>query len=370
MSHYLFYPALGALALGVSLLLAPLSIRLGHHWGLVDVPGGRRTHVGRRPRTGGIAIWLSFLLVLGGYLWLPRISTLGEQPWFPVSQDPNEMRRVAALMAGGLFCALWGLADDRWQFQSRIQYLVQLGAALLAMAGLIFIKDINNPLGEGLIGGPDGLSWGLVLLATVFWFMGCMNTINFLDGLNGLAAGVVAILSVVLTIHMLVVLPEPQTSVAVLPVILTGALLGFLAFNLRGALFMGSSGSFFLGFAAAAIGIIGGAKLATVMMVLLLPGVDVAWLIFSRLRRGQSLATAGRDHLHFILQDRGVPESAIVLCYCLFCCLFGVLTLTLDERLNKLLAILGLGLVSITVMAWLGRNYRAAPAGAAETRPD
>ncbi len=358
MPSYPFYIVLGALALAVSMLLTPLSSYLGHRWHMVDRPGPRRRHTGVVPRTGGIALWCSFLLVLGAYLLLPLVTALEEQPWFPVSQDAREMRRVLALMGGALFCGLVGLADDKWDLHARYQYLAQFLAGLIAMAGLIFIKDVNNPFQAGLLWGPDGFPWWLVFLLTTFWFMGCMNTVNFLDGLNGLAAGVVAILAVVLALHMLVVLPEPQASVAVLPTILAGSLLGFLFFNLaRRSPFMGSSGSFFLGFAAAAIGIVGGAKIATVTMVLGLPIVDVAWLIYSRLRRGLAPWHAGRDHLHFILLDRGVSERLIVLAYYLYCGLFGLLTLTLDDRLNKLLALIGLSTVAIAVMARLGRHY-------------
>ena len=353
-----FFLVLAVLTLGVSLLLTPLSSELGRRWQMVDRPGPRRKHSGAVPRTGGIALWLSFLLVLGIYLLLPLVTAIEEQAWFPSSQDPLELRRVLALIGGVVFCGLFGLADDKWDLNARYQYLAQLLAGLIAMAGLIFIKDVNNPFQEGLLWGPDGLPWWLVFLVTTFWFMGCMNTINFLDGLNGLAGGVVAILAFVLALHMLVVLPEPQSSVAVLPTILVGSLLGFLFFNLaNNGPFMGSSGSFFLGFAVAAIGIMGGAKIATVTMVLGLPIIDVAWLIYSRIRRGLAPWHSGRDHLHFILLDRGVSERLIVFAYYLFCCLFGLLTLTLDDRLNKLIALIGLSIVAVAAMAWLGRNY-------------
>lgn len=349
---------LAGIAMAVSLILSPLSARLGHRWGLVAVPGGRRLHTGLVPQTGGLAIWGAFTLVMGCVILLPEITDIESRAWFPASQDRHEARRVAALMLGSAFCALIGVMDDRWDLSSRLQYLMQVVAGVIAMAGLIFIKDVNHPLRDGLLWGPDGFPWWLVFCGTIFWFMGCMNTVNFLDGINGLAGGVVAILCLVLVIHMLVVLPEPQASVAMAPTILLGALLGFLPYNLFGRnLFMGSSGAFFLGFGVAAIGIMGGAKIATVVMVLGLPIVDVAWVIFSRLRRKKAPWTSGRDHLHFILLDRGVPEKIIVLAYYLFCCVFGVLTLTLDERVNKLLALIGLSVVSFAAMAWMGRHY-------------
>ena len=359
-----FYVVLGLVAALASALLSPVSGWLGRTWGLVDKPGGRRQHRGIVPRTGGLALWAAFTLVLG--LYLAVRGTVGPElrAWLPVSHDPLEDRRIWALLGGSAFCAVWGIVDDRFDLASRWQYLIQIGAGLIAMAGLIFIKHVNNPLGPGLLFGPDGFPWWLVLAVTVFWFMGCINTVNWLDGLSGLAAGVSAILCAVLVVHMLYVLPEPQASVAVIPTILLGVIVGFLPANLwRRSLFMGSSGSYFLGNAVAAVGIMGGAKIATVMMVLGLPIVDVAWLIFSRLRRGVAPWTSGRDHLHFVLLDRGVPERAIVFAYYLFCCLFGALTLLLDDRINKLLALLALGLGAVIVMAWLSRDYSEPKSG-------
>src|SRR5690606_31013745 len=119
--------------------------------------------------------------------------------------------------------------------------------------------------------------------------------------------------------------------------------LGFLWFNFAPArIFMGSAGSYFLGYTLAALGIIGGARLATVMLVLGLPALDVAWLIISRWRRGVSPSQGGRDHLHFRLLDLGLRERTIVLLYWGFCAVFGALTLLLDDRVYKIVALGGL----------------------------
>ncbi len=237
--------------------------------------------------------------------------------WLPPRNDPDELRRVIALLVGVTFCVGAGLLDDRLRFSSLPQYGVQLVAALIAIAGLIFIKHVNNPLGDGfLLDAEAGFPWWVVLPLTVFWFMGMMNTVNFLDGLSGLVAGVTAILCAILAIHMLFAAEPPQLSVAILPVALLGTVLGFLPFNFAPArVFMGSSGSYVLGFALAALGIIGGARLATVLLVLGLPVLDVAWLIYSRWRRGLSPGAGGRDHLHFRLLDIGLRERVIVVGY-------------------------------------------------------
>ena len=217
----------------------------------------------------------------------------------------------------------------------------EIVAALIAGMGLIFIKHINNPFGEGFLFGPDGLPWWLVWPLTIFWFMGMMNTINWLDGLSGLVAGVTAILCIVLAIHMLYFAEPAQLSVATLPLALLGAALGFLPLNfVWKRIFMGSTGSYFLGFAIAALGIIGGARLATVMFVLGMPILDVAWLIWDRWRRGVDPGQGGRDHLHFRLLDRGLRERTIVYGYWAFCAAFGALTLLVDQHLTKLVALL------------------------------
>ncbi len=263
--------------------------------------------------------------------------------WFPQRNDPDEVRRLVALLLGSVYCVGFGLLDDRFNFRAGPQYLIQFGASLIGFGGLIFVKHVNNPFGEGFLFGEDGFPWWLVFVITVFWFMGMMNTINLLDGASGLVAGVTAILAGVLAMHMIFKANPPQFSVALLPLALMGAALGFLPFNFARRIFMGSSGSYFLGFVIAALGIIGGARLAAVMMVVGLPALEVAWLMFSRWRRGVSPGEGGRDHLHFRLQDMGLSEHRLVVGYWLFCAAFGALTLTVDSRFYKLVALGALG---------------------------
>lgn len=351
----MIYLLLGGLALCLSLVFTPLAGKLGLQMGLADQPGGRRKHQGVIPRTGGLALFSAFfiatLLTLLPLIW-PEAAD-----WFPPRNDPNEIRRLGALLGGALFCVVGGFLDDRYEWSSTPQFAVQIGAGLIAMAGLIFLKHINNPFGDGYLGGSSGLPWWVVGPVTIIWFMVMMNTVNWLDGLSGLVAGVTAIFCVILAVHMLFRAAEPQLSVAILPVTLLGAVLGFLPFNFAPArIFMGSSGSYFLGFALASLGIIGGARVAAVMLILGLPLVDFAWLIFLRWRRHGAPGQGGRDHLHFRLLDRGLAERTIVIGYWIFCALFGALTLLIDDRLYKLLALLVLGLLALFVLAWAARE--------------
>ena len=238
------FVAVFAMALLLAVLLTPLAGRLGHRWGLVDRPGGRRKHQGDIPRTGGVSMVAAFTIsVLVALLVLRR--------WLPPSTDPKETTRLLGLLLGSGFAFVMGLVDDKHELSWRGQILVQLGSAAIAIVTLIFIERVNNPFTDQQIVFSDLVVWAL----TAFWFLGAMNTVNWLDGLDGLAAGVTAILSAVLVIHMLFRAEPPQLSVAILPLALLGATLGFLPWNFSPArIFMGSNGSYFLGFAVAALG--------------------------------------------------------------------------------------------------------------------
>jgi len=370
--NHMIYLAILSLSITLSLTLTPLAANLGRRWGMVDHPGGRRQHSGIIPRTGGLAIFLAFGLTVGATLLLPILFPTPFADWLPPRNDVHELRKLTALLLGATFCTAAGFLDDRYKWSSVPQYFVQVAAALIAISGFIFLKHINSPIqaewltgNSILLGGADGLAWWLVWPLTIFWFVGMMNTVNFLDGLNGLVAGVTAILCIVLAIHMIFRAEEPQLSVAILPIALLGAVLGFLPFNFSPArlftsipIFMGSSGSYFLGFTIAALGIIGGARVAAVMLVLGLPILDVAWLIWQRTRRGRSPNQAGRDHLHFRLLDKGINARTIVFGYWIFCAIFGTLTLTIDSRLYKLVALIGLGVVGLGVLVWANSDNK------------
>ncbi len=327
----------------VSAAVTPAARRLGERLGWVDRPGGRRKHQGAISRLGGIALYAGFSVAVLATLLLP-------ETWFPPRLDPNEWLRLTGLLTGTTAAFLFGLSDDRFQFSSRPQYIAQLLLSVIAIGFIIFIERISNPLGPGQIVFPWPIVWGL----TIFWFMGMINTVNWLDGLDGLAASVSAILAAFLVIHMI---REGQLSVALLPAALLGAVLGFLPYNINPArVFMGSGGSYFLGWALAALAIIGGAKVATVLLVMSLPILDVAWLIYDRRRRGVSAGHSARDHLHYRLLDIGFSERQIVLGYCVFCAACGVLALGLGSRQFKLAALLVLAAMVLAVLAWVSKQ--------------
>jgi UDP-GlcNAc:undecaprenyl-phosphate GlcNAc-1-phosphate transferase len=326
------FPLVLIIAFCLSLVMTPVAARLGRHWKIVDVPAGRRQHTGVVPRTGGLALYVAFLLAV------LLAAVLGQRLPAPEGPDPKEPLRIAAILLGSTFMFLVGLHDDRRELKPRAQLLAQLVAAVIAVAGLVFIERVRDPFTDRLIILP----WFWTVLITMVWVLGMINTVNFLDGVDGLAASVTAVVAAVLFIDML---QAGQYSVSLLPLALLGVTLGFLPANFYPArVFMGSSGSFFLGYALATVSIAAGPRLAMMLLLLLVPIIDVGWLIVVRLRRAPGAFVHGdRRHLHFRLLDLGLSQRQIVLVYTSVSAAFGLLALSVSSRLFKLGALLVLG---------------------------
>lgn len=322
----------------ISLALTPLTIWLGPRLGVADVPGGRRQHHGIISRMGGVALFGGFMST-GLLIFTLSQSIVGT----------HDYQLLLGVMVGAVFVFIFGLADDFFEFPPWPQYVVQLGAALIAIYFTIFIKHVTFPFSGGVTEFP----WFITYPLTVFWVMGMINTVNFLDGLDGLATGVTAIAAFLFAWHAYAI---GQKTVYLFPLALAGACLGFLIFNFSPAkVFMGSSGSFTLGWALASLSILAPAKVATALLVLGIPILDVAWLIVWRWREKGSPMISGRDHLHFRLLDLGFSQSTIVLGYYAFCFTFGLLALLISSRVYKLVALLVLAIFTLLLLWQLAK---------------
>jgi UDP-GlcNAc:undecaprenyl-phosphate/decaprenyl-phosphate GlcNAc-1-phosphate transferase len=312
------------LAFSVSLALVPMAIGLGRRFGIVAVPGGRRRHQGKISTLGGIAIFGGFTVaaIAAQFLPVPRF-------------DPYEIIRLSGLILGGLVIFAVGILDDIYELNPVQIGVGQIIAAGIAVSAQIFIETINNPF----TGQQTDLFPPVITVAlSMFWLGIMMNTVNFMDGLDGLAAGVAFITGAMLFINSAFVLQPAQTSVSLLPLSLMGASLGFLLYNFNPArVFMGG-GALYLGYLVGTLSIIGGAKMATVLLVMGLPLMDFTWQIVNRLRRGRNPMKGDRGHIHFRLQDVGYGQRLIVVVYYLFCACFGVLTLVTTSQLFKFIA--------------------------------
>jgi len=326
-----------AVAVVVSAVLTPLAQRLGLRYGIRDVPGGRRKHSGVIPRLGGIPLYVAFCTAVLLTRTFPR-------------SDPEEWLRVTGILVGATTVFLGGLLDDKNQLKALTQVAGMAIVALMAIPFKVFIEVINNPVIDQQIWFP----WYVMLPLTLLWLMGSMVTMNLLDGLDGLSTGVTTIASLILFLHMLRL---EQYSTSLLPLALLGATLGFLPYNFHPAkIFLGSSGAYFLGYTVGALSIVSGAKMATLLLVMGIPILDVAWQLFDRRRRKQPLGIGDRGHLHLRLYDLGLPQRSIVLLYYLLTTILGGLALVISSRLLKLLALLTLAALMTLTLATLSRK--------------
>lgn len=327
-------------AFGLTFSLTPVAAALGRRWHVTDRPGGRRQHRGEVSRLGGMALFAGFI---GAALLVFGLSEAGVWP----SLGPEDFKLLTGVLVGSGLVFVFGLYDDSHELAAWPQFAVQFAAALIAISFDIIIERVTLPI-FGYQIFPLWLTYPL----TIFWVMGMINTVNWLDGLDGLAAGVAAIAGLLFAIHAYSL---GQTMVALFPLALAAACLGFLPFNFHPArVFMGSSGSMLLGFGLASLSVLAPAKVATALLVLGIPIIDVAWLIVRRWRRG-SPTQAGRDHLHYRLLDVGLSQRQIVLLYYAFCAVFGGLALLIDVRLFKLAALAVMGLLTVTLLWWLAQ---------------
>ncbi len=325
MSEGIAFALTFALAFGAALALTPAAISLGLRFGVVAIPGGRRKHRGQISKLGALPIFVGFTITVLVIQALPI-------PRF----DPKEVIRLIGLLVGGGLIFVVGLLDDIYDLSPVKQAVGQIAAAGVAIFFQIFIEMVNNPLTGGQ---TDSWPYLVTVVLTMAWLGISMNTVNFMDGLDGLAAGVGFIASTVLFIHSAFILNPAQTSVSLLPLALMGTTLGYLLYNFFPAKIFLGSGAVMLGYWLGCLSIIGGAKMATILMVLGLPLLDFAWQVVNRVRKGRNPMTGDRGHLHFRLHDHGLGQRAIVLTYYLFCAFFGLLTLILPSSLFKFIAL-------------------------------
>jgi len=334
----------------VSLAGTPIVIRLARRGGFV-YPGGRPQdiHAGPVPRLGGLALYVAFCAAVGAGWLLPRVPGEGWSALLVVPRlDPAEPGRLLGLLLGATLILVLGIADDRRPLSPGVQLAGQVIAAVVAIAAGVSITAIANPLG-GMLVFPTGLA----VLFSLFWIVGATNTINWIDGLDGLAAGVSAIAALAFAAHSLNL---GQQSVALLPVALAGAALGFLPYNFYPARIFLGGGAYLLGYLLACLAIIGGTKGATLLLVLGLPILDVAWQIVRRLRAGQNPALGDQGHLHQRLFRLGLSQPRVVSLYYTLSAGLGLLAIGLPTGQLKLLALALISALTLLLLAWIARQ--------------
>jgi len=289
-------------ALVISYLLTPAVMKLGFLLGMVDEPGGRRIHENPTPRCGGLAVYLAFAATLALMCCAVR---------FPQIKEPAWIWAQTVLFAGTPLIVL-GLIDDRWEVRPHVKLLGQIAIAAFAWNQGFRLEKL---LGVEIIQALD-------LGATIFLYVAGMNAYNLIDGMDGVAAGLGAITGLGLAGLNLMIGNE---SMAAFCLALTGGCLGFLRFNFHPArVFLGDTGSMFIGYVLISLTLGSQARSTAVIMLIIplltmgVPMIDTGLAIWRRsVRRamypekGGKVSVGDKDHLHHRLARRGLTQRRV-----------------------------------------------------------
>ncbi|AIC96448.1 glycosyltransferase family 4 protein [Shouchella lehensis] len=280
-----------------TILVTPFMIRFAHRFGFVDKPNERKVHRTAMPRIGGVAFIIG---TLAGMLFLTDLFEA-------------DVRTTFFILFGSVPLLIVGLLDDRFILKARYKLVAQLLTALIVVSSGLTIDFISIPFGKELDFGI--LSTGF----TVFWLVAIMNSINLIDGLDGLAAGV----SIIALATMLVLAtgnPAAYGLVFAFGMPLIGSVSGFLFYNFHPAkLFMGDTGSLFLGYMIAVLSIVGLFKSVTMisliipLLILGVPIMDTFFAIIRRKLNKQNIGSPDKGHLHHCLLKKGYGHRQVVL---------------------------------------------------------
>ena len=281
----------------VSNLMTPVVKSFAKTVGAIDVPDEKRhIHKAPTPRMGGLAIFLGFLLSV---LVFANITT-----------------QVRGILLGAILIVVVGAIDDVLNLNAWLKFGVQIIAAVIAVLSGVLINVVSNPL---LITSGQALTIGVLSVpVTILWIVGVTNSVNLIDGLDGLACGVSTIASIsMLVVSMLV--SDANANVAIILAALCGACLGFLPYNLNPAkIFMGDTGALLLGYILATVSVIGMFKFYAIItfvlpvLALAVPLLDTMFAFTRRIRHGQSPFAADRGHFHHRLLDMGLNQKQAV----------------------------------------------------------
>jgi UDP-GlcNAc:undecaprenyl-phosphate GlcNAc-1-phosphate transferase len=318
------------LAFATALFTTPYVRRLALSVGMLDETGERRMHDVPKPRIGGIAVYLGFAFALFSALgYLINKNQLG---------PAGNVHDVIGLIFGGTLILMVGIWDDVMGMSPRGKLVAQIIVAGISMLYGFTIHYVNNPFHHG---EPYYFPPWLSLVLTMVWYLGMMNAINFIDGLDGLLSGLTAISGMWI---LVIALMKGHPEVALVLAALVGGALGFLPYNYNPAkIILGDSGALFIGYAFATISIIGASKTAFTisllvpLIVLALPVLDTAVAIIRRTAAGKKFYEADRGHFHHQLVFRfGLNvRQAVLLIYAL-CVALGLVALALSGGILKL----------------------------------
>lgn len=311
------------IAFSIALLFVVPAIRLlrsrAGRLGMIDAPdGGRHVHSAPVPNVGGIAIFFACGMTLALMLVITQVA----------SGLPLHTAALTPILGGAAAMHLLGLLDDRRKLSVRTKLIAQAVISAAVFAGGLRISGITLPFV-----GPVEFGTGLSLMLTVGWLVGLTNAFNLIDGADGVAGGAALTAALAMFIVALV-LGQPVIALAL--VIVAGAVLGFLFFNFPPAtVFLGNSGSLFVGFLLASLGLAGSSKATTVLAIAIpvvslgLPVLDTLLAIVRRLIRGDRITQGDLGHIHHRLLDLVHSPRKVALILYASCAVFALASLML-----------------------------------------
>ena len=279
-----------------SLILVPFVKKIATHVGALDMPNERKVHKEPMPRMGGLAIFAAFLL---GYMLFARTSI-----------------QMLSILIGGFIIVLTGIVDDIKPIRARTKLLMQVVAASIVVFYGDIVLDYFNIFGFDIY-----FITPINYIVTIIFIVAIMNAINFIDGLDGLAAGLSSIYFLTIAI-IAFILNRNEGLDTILSLIMLGSTLGFLVHNFNPAkIFMGDTGSLFLGFTISVIALLG-FKATTVtslivpLIILAIPIFDTLLAILRRILKGESIGAPDKDHLHHqLLKMKFSVKSTVLIIY-------------------------------------------------------
>lgn len=325
-------------ALILTRLMMPLAVRMG----IVDKPGDyRKIHRTIIPEMGGPAILLAFITPITLLIIKPELSTISDLLLGRSSE-------LAGIMIGACMTLVLGIIDDKYNIKSTWKLLGQIIIAVIVFYCGLQINQISNPF-------PGGSDFSLGVFAmpiTVLWIVACMNAVNLLDGIDGLAAGVC--LFVGLTV-LLVSLHYNNFLGAIMMASMSGATLGFLIFNFPPAkIFLGDSGSLLLGFLVASLSLAGTSRKAEAAVALFVPVIalglpifDTSMAILRRWYKRLPIDTPDRMHIHHVLVGMGYSQRRVVLILYSICLVLGGAALLITFSRSEIVVLV---IGSLTIM--------------------
>lgn len=296
----------------------------------------RKIHVRPVPLLGGVGIYLSFAAVMVGYLFFAPAS-------WPTLTDAHVLpRHIIGILIAGFFLMIGGFLDDIYTLKPYQQIIWPILATLTVIMSGIGVEKITNPFGGYII-----LNEPLSNVLTFVWLLTIIYTTKFLDGLDGLVSGMTVINATIIVFLSLFFFVNVPT--AVLAVLVAGCFFGFLIWNFHPAkIFLGEAGSTLAGFLLGVLAIISGAKFATALLMLGIPVLDGAWVVFRRLcMERRSPFQGDTKHIHFRLLSVGFSQRQAVFFLYGMSAIFGGLALFLQssQKIAALAAVCGIMIV-------------------------